>query len=40
VDTLLLVSGMDAPENCIGQHRNVLQAAQNSGVKKIVYTSV
>jgi NAD(P)H dehydrogenase (quinone) len=33
VDTLLLVSGMDAPEKRIEQHRNVIQAAQNSGVK-------
>jgi len=40
VDTLLLVSGMDAPEERIKQHRNVIQAAKNSGVKKIVYTSV
>ena len=40
VDTLLLVSGMDAPEKRIGQHRNVIQAAQKSGVKKIVYTSI
>lgn len=40
VDTLLLVSGMDAPEKRIEQHRNVIRAAQNSGVKKIVYTSV
>lgn len=40
VDTLLLVSGMDDPEKRIGQHRNVIQAARNSGVKKIVYTSV
>lgn len=40
VDTLLLVSGMDDPEKRIGQHRNVIQAAKNSGVKKIVYTSV
>jgi len=40
VDTLLLVSGMDDPETRVEQHRNVIQAAQNSGVKKIVYTSV
>jgi NAD(P)H dehydrogenase (quinone) len=40
VDTLLLVSGMDAPDKRIEQHRNVIQAARNSGVKKIVYTSV
>lgn len=40
VDTLLLVSGMDAPEKRIEQHRNVIQAAQSAGVRKIVYTSV
>lgn len=40
VDALLLVSGMDAPEKRIEQHRNVIHAARNSGVKKIVYTSV
>ncbi|RTE67488.1 SDR family oxidoreductase [Amphritea opalescens] len=40
VDTLLLVSGMDDPDKRIVQHRNVIQAAKNSGVKKIVYTSV
>jgi NAD(P)H dehydrogenase (quinone) len=40
VDTLLLVSGMDDPKKRIEQHRNVIQAAQTSGVKKIVYTSV
>ena len=40
VDTVLLVSGMDAPDKRIGQHRNVIQAARTAGVKKIVYTSV
>lgn len=40
VDALLLVSGMDDPQKRIEQHRNVIQAAQKSGVKKIVYTSV
>lgn len=40
VDTLLLVSGMDAPEKRIEQHQNVIGAAQNAGVRKIVYTSV
>ncbi|MDO6620988.1 SDR family oxidoreductase [Shewanella sp. 6_MG-2023] len=40
VDTLLLVSGMAAPEARIPQHRNVIQAAKQAGVKKIVYTSV
>ncbi len=40
VDVLLLVSGMDAPQTRIEQHRNVIHAAQNAGVRKIVYTSV
>lgn len=40
VDTVLLVSGMEAPEKRIEQHRNVIQAAKKAGVKKIVYTSV
>ena len=40
VDAVLLVSGMDAPERRIQQHRNVIEAARSAGVKKIVYTSV
>jgi NAD(P)H dehydrogenase (quinone) len=40
VDALLLVSGMDAPEKRIEQHRNVIQSAKNNDVKKIVYTSI
>lgn len=40
VDALLLVSGMDAPDKRIGQHRNVIEAAKTAGVGKIVYTSV
>ena len=40
VNTLLLVSGIDAPEKRIEQHRNVIQAAKASGVRKIVYTSI
>ncbi|MEM9807468.1 MAG: SDR family oxidoreductase [Cyanobacteria bacterium P01_D01_bin.56] len=40
VDTVLLVSGMDAPDKRIGQHRNVIEAAKAAGVTKIVYTSV
>lgn len=40
VDSLLLVSGMDAPEKRIGQHRNVIEAAKDAGVRKIVYTSI
>ena len=40
IEVLLLVSGMDAPDARIGQHRNVITAARNAGVRKIVYTSV
>ena len=40
VDTLLIVSGMDAPDKRIEQHRKVIAAARKAGVKKIVYTSV
>lgn len=40
IDTLLLVSGMDHPEKRIQQHRNVIEAAKQNGVKKIVYTSI
>lgn len=40
VDALLLVSGMDAPEKRVEQHRNVINAAKQAGVSKIVYTSV
>ncbi|OIQ23845.1 NAD(P)H-binding protein [Lacinutrix sp. MedPE-SW] len=40
VDAVLLISGMDAPEKRIQQHRNVIEAAKNNSVKKIVYTSI
>lgn len=40
IDVLLLVSGMDAPDKRIKQHRNVIDAAKKVGVRKIVYTSV
>ncbi|WP_245949468.1 NAD(P)H-binding protein [Echinicola strongylocentroti] len=40
VDRVLLVSGMDAPDKRIQQHRNVIEAAKQNGVKKIVYTSI
>ncbi|WP_458626698.1 SDR family oxidoreductase [Winogradskyella sp. PC D3.3] len=40
IDAVLLVSGMDQPEKRIEQHRNVIEAAKNNNVKKIVYTSI
>ena len=40
IDVVLLVSGMDHPEKRIGQHRNVINAAKDTGVRKIVYTSI
>ncbi len=40
IDRLLLVSGMAAPEDRIGQHRNVIEAAKAAGVSRIVYTSI
>jgi NAD(P)H dehydrogenase (quinone) len=40
VDAVLLISGMDHPDKRIQQHRNVIEAAKENGVKKIVYTSI
>ncbi len=40
MDQILLVSGMEAPDKRIDQHRNVIRAAKAVGVKKIVYTSI
>lgn len=40
VDSVLLISGMDDPQKRIQQHRNVIEAAKQNGVKKIVYTSI
>lgn len=40
VDSVLLVSGMDEPSKRVEQHRNVIRAAENVGVRKMVYTSV
>ena len=39
-NAVLLVSGMDAPDKRIGQHRNVINAAKSAGVQKVVYTSI
>jgi len=40
IDALVMVSGMAPPDERIGQHRNVIEAAKAAGVRKIVYTSV
>lgn len=40
IDTVLLVSGMAAPDDRIQQHRNVIDAAKANSVRKIVYTSI
>lgn len=40
IDAVLLVSGMDAPQKRIQQHRNVIAAAKANGVQRIVYTSI
>lgn len=40
VDSLVLLSGMDAPDKRVRQHRNVIDAARAAGVRKIVYTSI
>ena len=40
IDIVLLVSGMDEPKKRIQQHRNVIEAAKQNGVQKIVYTSI
>ncbi len=40
VESILLISGMDAPEKRVMQHRNVIEAAKKAGVRRIVYTSI
>lgn len=40
IDVVLIVSGMDHPDKRIGQHRNIINAAKEAGVRKIVYTSI
>ena len=39
IDTLLLISASEVGRRA-AQHRNVIQAAKNAGVKRIVYTSL
>ena len=40
VDVVMIVSGMDAPEKRIEQHRNIINAAKAASVRKIVYSSI
>ncbi|WP_234445887.1 SDR family oxidoreductase [Carboxylicivirga marina] len=40
MDAVLIVSGMDHPDKRIQQHRNIIEAAKENGLKKIVYTSI
>lgn len=40
VDVAVLISGMDKPQNRIQQHRNIIEGAKVSGIKKIIYTSI
>ena len=40
IDAVLLISGMDDPQKRIQQHRNIIEAAKQNDVKKIVYTSI
>lgn len=35
IDTVLLVSGMDAPDRRVVQHRHVIEAAKAAGVQKV-----
>nr|WP_319382793.1 NAD(P)H-binding protein [uncultured Roseibium sp.] len=40
IDAVLLISGNDAPEKRIDQHRAVIDGARTAGVRRFVYTSV
>ena len=40
IDTVLLISGMAPPEQRVIQHKNVIEAAQKNGIKKIVFTGI
>ena len=40
IDAVLIVSSMDQPDKRIQQHRNIIESAKATGVKKIVYTSI
>ena len=40
IHKVLLISGMDKPEKRIAQHQNVIEAAKQNSVQKMVYTSI
>ena len=40
IEIAMIVSGMDAPEKRIDQHRNIIHAAGKAGVRKLVYSSI
>jgi NAD(P)H dehydrogenase (quinone) len=40
VDVVTILSGMDAPERRVEQHRSIIYAARDADVRKIVYTSI
>lgn len=40
IEVLLIVSGNDHPEKRIEQHRNIIEAAKENGIRKIVYNSI
>lgn len=40
VEVVMIISGMDAPDKRIEQHRNIINAAKSAGVRKIVYSSI
>jgi NAD(P)H dehydrogenase (quinone) len=40
VDVVMIISGMDAPDKRVEQHRNIIHAARDAGVRKIVYSSI
>lgn len=40
VDAVLLISGNEPPQERIQQHRNLIDAANAAGVKRITYTSI
>ncbi len=40
IDAVVLISSMGDPAHRIGQHRNVIRAAKETGVKKFIYTSI